>query len=137
MQIAMSSYVARFYPGTMTSTGLGWGLGIGRIGAILGPFIGGLLIDMDLTLQQNFMAFALPSLLAAVWRHPENAMGGCRVQSVPQKAKNPPFGRVLLNRATGLGQPALRRVEQRFSAGPQGEAFGPNNRTQFDGESCP
>ncbi|WP_261114980.1 hypothetical protein [Serratia entomophila] len=49
----------------MTSTGLGWGLGIGRIGAILGPFIGGLLIDMDLTLQQNFMAFALPSLLAA------------------------------------------------------------------------
>ncbi|BEO45145.1 MFS transporter [Serratia marcescens] len=65
-QIAMSSYVARFYPGTMTSTGLGWGLGIGRIGAILGPFIGGLLIDTDLTLQQNFMAFALPSLLAAV-----------------------------------------------------------------------
>ncbi|HEJ7271158.1 TPA: aromatic acid/H+ symport family MFS transporter [Serratia marcescens] len=65
-QIAMSSYVARFYPGTMTSTGLGWGLGIGRIGAILGPFIGGLLIDMNLTLQQNFIAFALPSLLAAV-----------------------------------------------------------------------
>ncbi|RJF55495.1 hypothetical protein [Serratia inhibens] len=50
----------------MTSTGLGWGLGVGRIGAILGPFIGGLLIDMELTLQQNFMAFALPSLLAAV-----------------------------------------------------------------------
>jgi AAHS family benzoate transporter-like MFS transporter len=65
-QIAMSSYVARFYPGTMTSTGLGWGLGIGRIGAILGPFVGGLLIDGELTLQQNFMAFALPSLLAAV-----------------------------------------------------------------------
>ncbi|MFO6502152.1 MFS transporter [Serratia marcescens] len=65
-QIAMSSYVARFYPGTMTSTGLGWGLGIGRIGAILGPFMGGVLIDSELTLQQNFMAFALPSLLAAV-----------------------------------------------------------------------
>jgi AAHS family benzoate transporter-like MFS transporter len=64
-QIAMTSYVARFYPSTMTSTGLGWGLGIGRIGAILGPFAGGLLIDMELTLQQNFMAFALPSLLAA------------------------------------------------------------------------
>ncbi|MCP1106596.1 MFS transporter [Serratia nevei] len=64
-QIAMTSYVARFYPCTMTSTGLGWGLGIGRIGAILGPFAGGVLIDLELTLQQNFMAFALPSLLAA------------------------------------------------------------------------
>lgn len=64
-QIAVTSYVARFYPSSMTSTGLGWGLGIGRIGAILGPFAGGLLIDMNLSLQQNFIAFALPSLLAA------------------------------------------------------------------------
>ncbi|KEY58848.1 4-hydroxybenzoate transporter PcaK [Serratia sp. DD3] len=64
-QIAVTSYVARFYPSSMTATGLGWGLGIGRIGAILGPFAGGLLIDMNLSLQQNFIAFALPSLLAA------------------------------------------------------------------------
>lgn len=54
-----------FTPGN-DLTGVGWGQGVGRIGAILGPFIGGLLIDMELTLQQNFMAFALPSLLAAV-----------------------------------------------------------------------
>lgn len=64
-QIAMTSYVVRFYPAIMASTGLGWGLGMGRIGAILGPVAGGLLIDMELTLQQNFLAFALPSLLAA------------------------------------------------------------------------
>ncbi len=65
-QIAMCAYVVRFYPSTMSATGLGWGLGIGRIGAIMGPFVGGLLIDLELTLQQNFLAFAVPSLLAAI-----------------------------------------------------------------------
>ncbi|HAU5756578.1 TPA: hypothetical protein JD349_16085 [Serratia marcescens] len=35
----------------------------------------------------------------------------------------------------GIRFVSRRRVEQRFSAGPQGEAFGPNNRTQFDEES--
>ena len=62
-QIAMCAFVARFYPSQMSSTGLGWGLGMGRIGAILGPFIGGVLFDLDLSLQQNFLSFALPSLL--------------------------------------------------------------------------
>lgn len=41
-----------------------------------------------------------------------------------------------MNVVSGLGR-RWRRVEQRFSAGPQGEAFRPNNRTQFDGESVP
>ncbi|MBP6116774.1 MAG: aromatic acid/H+ symport family MFS transporter [Neisseriaceae bacterium] len=66
-QIAMCAFVARFYPSRMSSTGLGWGLGMGRIGAILGPFIGGVLFDLSLTLQQNFLSFALPSLLAALF----------------------------------------------------------------------
>ena len=65
-QIAMCAYVVRFYPSTMSATGLGWGLGIGRIGAIMGPYVGGLLIDLNLSLQQNFLAFAVPSLLAAI-----------------------------------------------------------------------
>src|SRR4029450_8078054 len=38
---ALSVY---FYPTALRSTGLGWGLGIGRIGAIVGPIIAGYLL---------------------------------------------------------------------------------------------
>ena len=32
------------YPVSIRSTGLGWGLGIGRIGSIIGPSVGGWLL---------------------------------------------------------------------------------------------
>ncbi|MEH6944331.1 MFS transporter [Bacillus sp. JJ722] len=60
------SYTSQFYPITMRSTALGWALGVGRIGAILGPTIGGFLLASNLTLQLNFMAFALPGVIAAL-----------------------------------------------------------------------
>ena len=47
-------------------TGLGWASGIGRIGGILGPTIGGILLASSLELQLNFMVFAIPGLIAAL-----------------------------------------------------------------------
>lgn len=60
------SYTSQFYPITMRSTALGWALGIGRIGAILGPVIGGILLASRLTLQLNFFIFAFPGLIAVL-----------------------------------------------------------------------
>lgn len=65
-QIIANAYVSQYYPVHMRSTGIGWALGIGRIGAIIGPMMGGILLSMDLPLMQNFMAFAVPGLIAAL-----------------------------------------------------------------------
>ena len=60
------SYTSQFYPVTIRSTALGWALGVGRIGAILGPIIGGILLASGLTLQLNFIVFASPGVIAAL-----------------------------------------------------------------------
>jgi MFS transporter, AAHS family, benzoate transport protein len=59
------SYTSQFYPITMRSTALGWALAVGRIGGMLGPTIGGILLASNLTLQLNFLIFAIPGVIAA------------------------------------------------------------------------
>lgn len=63
-QILLYANTAQFYPLSMRSSGLGWASGVGRIGAIAGPFLGGTLMAAKLPLQMNFMAFAVPGLIA-------------------------------------------------------------------------
>ena len=65
-QIILYSYVSQYYPIQIRSTGLGWASGIGRIGGIVGPIMGGFLLSAQLPLQLNFMAFAIPGILAAI-----------------------------------------------------------------------
>ena len=59
---ALSVY---FYPAALRSTGLGWGLGIGRIGAILGPLAVGYLLTAGWAPSSVFVATALPMLVGA------------------------------------------------------------------------
>jgi len=54
------------YPASVRTTGVGWGIGIGRIGAILAPTIAGMLGDTGWTTMQLYLAFALPLLGASV-----------------------------------------------------------------------
>lgn len=61
-----NSYVSQYYPAAVRSTGLGWALGIGRIGGIVGPTLGGVLLASSLGLQLNFLAFAIPGVIAAL-----------------------------------------------------------------------
>jgi AAHS family benzoate transporter-like MFS transporter len=48
------------------STGIGWASGVGRSGAILAPIVIGTLVGMALPLEQNFMAIAIPAVIATV-----------------------------------------------------------------------
>src|ERR1700761_65877 len=43
-QIAANALTAGFYPTSVRATGVGWALGIGRIGSIVGPLVGGVLL---------------------------------------------------------------------------------------------
>ena len=65
-QILLYANTAQFYPLSMRSTGLGWASGIGRTGAIAGPFLGGTLMAMALPLKMNFFAFAIPGVIATL-----------------------------------------------------------------------
>ena len=65
-QIVLNSLVAQYYPALLRSTGFGWALGVGRIGAIIGPLLGGILMSWQLPFEQNFFAFALAAAIASV-----------------------------------------------------------------------
>ncbi len=65
-QILLYAAAAQFYGLSIRSTGLGWASGIGRNGAIVGPLLGGALLGINLPLQLNFMAFAVPGVIAAL-----------------------------------------------------------------------
>lgn len=61
-----NAFTIQYYPADMRSTGIGWALGVGRLGGILGTSLGGVLISLNLSLQLNFLAFAIPGLIAAL-----------------------------------------------------------------------
>ncbi|MDH0648229.1 MFS transporter [Pseudomonas sp. GD03858] len=65
-QILLYAGAAQLYGLSVRSTGLGWASGIGRNGAIVGPLLGGALMGVNLPLQLNFIAFAIPGAVAAL-----------------------------------------------------------------------
>jgi AAHS family benzoate transporter-like MFS transporter len=65
-QILLYAAAAQLYGLSIRSTGLGWASGIGRNGAIIGPLLGGALMAIELPLQLNFIAFAIPGAIAAM-----------------------------------------------------------------------
>lgn len=65
-QNLVQAYVSQYYPPNIRSTALGMASGIGRVGGMLGPLLGGFLLSISLPIQLNFIAFAIPGLLAAI-----------------------------------------------------------------------
>ncbi|MGH3587499.1 MAG: MFS transporter, partial [Pseudonocardia sp.] len=63
--ILVNAYTANFYPAHIRATGLGWALGVGRLGAIAGPIYGAFILDSGWGLDANFYAFAVPALVGA------------------------------------------------------------------------
>ncbi|MGH3088868.1 MAG: MFS transporter [Rubrobacteraceae bacterium] len=61
--ILVNACCAQYYPAGSRATGLGWSLGIGRLGAIAGPLFGGFIAASQLGFEWNFYAFAVLALL--------------------------------------------------------------------------
>lgn len=65
-QCGANALATSLYPTSIRATGLGWALGIGRIGSIVGPVVGGVLISMNWSNKDLFLISGLPGLLAAL-----------------------------------------------------------------------
>ena len=64
-QIGANALAAAFYPTAIRSTGVGWALGIGRIGSIIGPVVGGIILSLQWQTASLFAIGALPAVCAA------------------------------------------------------------------------
>jgi benzoate transport len=64
--VGLYALSARLYPTEFRTTGVGWAMGAGRLGGIVGPLIGGLLIGAGLGIATNFLIFAVPALLSGL-----------------------------------------------------------------------
>jgi MFS transporter, AAHS family, 4-hydroxybenzoate transporter len=65
-QTASNALVAEYYPTSIRSTGIGWSLGIGRIGGIIGPILGGILLSAGGGARRVFWVAAVPALIGTV-----------------------------------------------------------------------
>jgi len=65
-QKSVIALAAIFYPAPIRSTGVGWALGVGRLGGIGGPLLIGLLLTYELSAASLFYAAAVPMLLAGI-----------------------------------------------------------------------
>ncbi|HET9772109.1 MAG TPA: aromatic acid/H+ symport family MFS transporter [Acidimicrobiia bacterium] len=65
-QILLNGYVASYYGPEHRASALGWTLGIGRLGAILGPTVGGFLLASSLGVDWNFYTFAVAAVAGAI-----------------------------------------------------------------------
>jgi AAHS family 4-hydroxybenzoate transporter-like MFS transporter len=65
-QPGLNALSASYYPTYLRATGVGAGLGVGRIGAIVGPYIGGVLIGRQWGAEELFYAAAVPALISTV-----------------------------------------------------------------------
>jgi predicted MFS family arabinose efflux permease len=57
---------ARVYPDEVRATGIGWAMGIGRLGAFTGPMLGGWALGQNLPLIAVFGIFCVPLLIASI-----------------------------------------------------------------------
>lgn len=63
-QGASNALASGLYPTAVRSTGVGWALGIGRLGSILGPLFG--VVLLNLPMPSLFATIALPALVASL-----------------------------------------------------------------------
>lgn len=56
----------RVYATEVRTTGVGWAIGAGRFGAILGPALFGILSDMNLSVPVLFIIFSIPLVISGI-----------------------------------------------------------------------
>jgi AAHS family 4-hydroxybenzoate transporter-like MFS transporter len=63
-QGGLNALAASFYPTSIRSTGVGWALGVGRVGSIAGPLVAGMLLSIGWKPSQILMAGGAAGILA-------------------------------------------------------------------------
>ena len=67
LQFGLNATSGMIYPTHIRSNGVGFCFGVGRFGAIVGPIIGGGLIQMKMPLQEMFIWASLPMAVGAIF----------------------------------------------------------------------
>jgi benzoate transport len=62
--IGLYAIVPELYPAEIRNTGTGWALGIGRLGAVIGPYVAGLMIDAGWERSLYYFALSTPLLVS-------------------------------------------------------------------------
>lgn len=65
-QAGLNAFSATYYPTNLRATGVGAGLGVGRVGAIMGPYVAGLLLARHWAPRQIFLVAAIPALISVI-----------------------------------------------------------------------
>src|SRR6202008_4665721 len=64
-QTGANATCGKLYPARMRTSGLGWALGIGRLGGIAAPVLGGYLLSLGMAPTHIFLSACLFALIAA------------------------------------------------------------------------
>ena len=64
-QGGLNVIAATLYPTSIRATGIGWALGVGRVGSIVGPVLVGIMLKLNCGPREIFQAGAIPALCAA------------------------------------------------------------------------
>lgn len=85
-QIVTIAYAGQYYPTAMRATGVGFSLGVGRLGAITAPVLVGALVGMELPLVHDFYAIAIPAVIAAtaIFAIDHRRSASCRLDTLKQ-----------------------------------------------------
>ena len=90
-QIAANALAAGFYPTSVRATGVGWALGVGRVGSIVGPLVGGVLLSLKWSTGEVFVAAAMAALCAALAAFSLGRLAGLGGTGKDVRASAPPL----------------------------------------------
>jgi AAHS family 4-hydroxybenzoate transporter-like MFS transporter len=65
-QPALNALASTLYPTEIRATGVGWSLGVGRVGAIVGPVVAAQLVALNWSSQALFLAASVPAAFSCI-----------------------------------------------------------------------
>ncbi|MBL8630405.1 MAG: MFS transporter [Rhodospirillaceae bacterium] len=63
-QFSAVALASSYYATSIRATGVGWSMGVGRVGSMIGPVVGGVLVGAGLSMQGLFLMAAMTPVLA-------------------------------------------------------------------------
>ena len=64
--LCLGPLAAHLYPTHARSTGVGWGLGFGRAGSIIAPYVGAMVLGLNVTIEHFFLISAVSPVISAI-----------------------------------------------------------------------